>query len=116
MKLQDILPVLASMAIIILVALLEKHSKFGAAITATMPIGATLSLWIVYSANNGDRQTMTQFGQGLLLGVVPTLGFLIVTWLASRAGFKLTQMLLIGYAVWGVGVGLTLLLRRVIGV
>ena len=81
-----------------------------------MPIGATLALWIVYAANDGDRQTMVHFGQGLLLGIVPTLGFLIVTWLASRAGFKLTQMLLIGYAVWGVGVGATFLLRRVLGV
>ncbi len=58
MKSQDILPILLSIAVIILVAVLEKQSKFAAAITATMPIGATLAIWIVYSANSGDQQTM----------------------------------------------------------
>ena len=103
------------MVIIILVAIVEKQSKFAAAITAVMSIGATLALWIVYSANDGDRQIMVDFGQGLLLGILPTLGFLIVTWLASRAGLKLLPILLIGYAVGGVGVGLTFLVKRLAG-
>jgi uncharacterized membrane protein (GlpM family) len=116
MKIQDVLPVAASMAIILLVALIEKQSKFVAAITAVMPIGATLALWIVYTANDGDRQILSDFSRGLLVGIFPTLGFLIVTWLASRAGLKLAPILLIGYAVWGIGVGLTFLLRQWIGV
>ena len=116
MKLQDILPVLASIVIIILVAVIEKQSKFAAAITAVMPIGATLALWIVYASNEGDRQTMDHFGQGLLIGILPTLGFLIVTWLAARAGWKLAPILLTGYAVWGIGVGLTFLVRKLVGV
>jgi len=115
-KLQAILPVLASIVIIILVAVVEKQSKFAAAITAVMPIGATLALWIVYASNEGDPQTMDKFGQGLLLGILPTIGFLIVTWLAARAGLKLVPMLLIGYSVWGIGVGLTFLVRRLVGV
>ena len=102
-------------AIIILVALIEKQSKFAAAITAVMPIGATLALWIVYASNQGDRQTMDQFGQGLLIGILPTFGFLIVTWLAARAGWKLVPILLTGYAVWGVGVGITFLVRKLVG-
>lgn len=115
-KMQNILPVLASMAIILLVAIVEKQSKFAAAITAVMPIGATLALWIVYAANDGDSQTMVQFSQGLLVGILPTIGFLIVTWLAARAGLKLVPMLLIGYSVWGIGVGLTFLVRKLVGV
>jgi hypothetical protein len=93
----------------------EKQSKLAAAITATMPIGASLALWIVYSANDGDRETMERFGLGLLLGVVPTLGFLVAAWLAARAGLKLVQTVLVGYAVWGAGVGLLLVLRRTLG-
>jgi uncharacterized membrane protein (GlpM family) len=114
LKIQDILPVVASVVIIVLVAVVEKQSKFAAAITAVMPIGATLSLWIVYTANDGDRQALADFGQGLVLGILPTLGFLLVVWLATRSGWKLLPMLLLGYAVWGVGVGLTLFLRRVL--
>ena len=113
MKAQDVLPVLLSIVVIVLVAVVEKQSKLVAAITATMPIGASLALWIVYSANNGDRETMERFALGLLLGIVPTLGFLVAAWLAARAGLKLVQTYLVGYGVWGVG--LLLVLRRSLG-
>ena len=116
MKTQDIVPVLLSIIVIILVAVVEKQSKLAAAITATMPIGATLALWIVYSANEGEQKTMEQFSSGLLLGIIPTIGFLVAAWFASRAGLKLVPMLLVGYAVWGVVLGLILILRRIIGV
>lgn len=115
-KTQDILPVLLSIIVIIMVAVLEKQSKFMAAVTATMPIGATLALWIVHSANNGDTETMERFGQGLLIGVVPSIGFLVATWLASRAGLRLLPVLLVGYATWGVGLGLILIARKALGI
>ena len=115
MKTQDILPVLLSMVVIILVAVLEKQSKFAAAITATMPIGATLAIWIVYSANSGDQETMQDFSVGLLMGIIPSIGFLFAAWLAFRAGLKLMPMLLVGYAVWGTLLGLIILLRKIIG-
>lgn len=116
MKTQDILPVLLSIVVIILVAILEKQSKFAAAITATMPIGATLALWIVYSANSGDQETMKEFSTGLLLGIIPSIGFLFAAWFTSRAGLKLVPLLLVGYAVWGVLLGAIVMLRRVTGV
>ena len=116
MKTQDIIPVLVSIVVIILVAVFEKQSKLAAAITATMPIGATLALWIVYSANNGDRETMEQFSVGLMMGIIPTIGFLIAAWLSSRAGLSLIPMLLVGFIVWGIGLGLILILRKFIGV
>ncbi len=115
MKTQDILPVLLSIAVIILVAVLEKQSKFAAAITATMPIGATLAIWIVYSANRGDQQTMQDFSVGLLVGIIPTIGFLFAAWFAFRAGMKLLPMLLVGYTVWGTLIGVMILIRRSLG-
>jgi hypothetical protein len=115
LKTQDILPVLLSIIVIILVAVLEKQSKLAAAITATMPIGAILALWIVYSANRGERKTMEQFSVGLLVGIIPTIGFLIAAWLSSRAGLKLVPILLVSFSVWGVVLGLILILRKVVG-
>jgi hypothetical protein len=115
LKTQDILPVLLSIAVIILVAVLEKQSKFAAAVTATMPIGATLAIWIVYSANRGDQQTMQDFSVGLLVGIIPTIGFLFAAWFAFRAGMKLLPMLLVGYAVWGTLLGVMILIRRSLG-
>jgi hypothetical protein len=116
LKTQDVLPVLLSIVVIILVAVLEKQSKFAAAITATMPIGATLAIWIVYSANSGDQETMKVFSSSLLLGIIPSIGFLFAAWFASRAGLKLVPLLLVGYAVWGALLGAIVVLRRVIGV
>jgi hypothetical protein len=114
MRTQDVLPVVLSMVIIGLVAILEKQSKLVAAITATMPLTATLALWIVYASGEGDRATMAEFSQGLLLGVLPSIGFLVSVWLASRAGLKLVPMILIGYAVWGIGVCAILVTRKLL--
>jgi hypothetical protein len=49
MKWQDVLPILASIVVIILVAIFERQSKLVAAITATMPLTAPLALWVVYA-------------------------------------------------------------------
>ena len=116
MKTQDVLPVLLSILVLVLIAVVQRQSKSIAAITATMPVNITLALWIVYSANNGDQATMEQFSGGLLLGLVPTFSCVLTSWLASRAGFKLLPVLLISYTVWGLGVVLMWVLRRALGV
>jgi hypothetical protein len=116
LKTQDILPVVLSIVVIILVAVVEKQSKLAAAITATMPIGATLALWIVYSANEGEQKTMEQFSTGLMVGIIPTIAFLVAAWFSARAGLKLVPMLLVGYAVWGAVLGLILIIRRILGI
>jgi uncharacterized membrane protein (GlpM family) len=116
MKIQDVLPVMVSVVVIVLVAILEKQSKLVAAITATMPLAATLALWIVYSSNEGEQAKVMEFSRGLVLGVLPSIGFLIAVWFAARAGLRLVPMLLVGYAVWGVGVGVILVGRRLLGV
>jgi hypothetical protein len=115
MKTQDVLPVVLSVMVIILVAIIEKQSKLIAAVTATMPLAAPLALWIVYASAGGDQATITQFSLGLIFGILPTVGFLVAVWLASRLGLRLLPILLIGYAVWGVGFGFLLILRKTLG-
>lgn len=116
MKSQDILPVILSIAVIILVAVFEKQSKLFAALTATMPLATPLALWIVYSSNAGDKTVMSQFSLSLLLGVLPTVAFLITVWLASRAGMKLIPTILTGYGVWVTGATILYLLRNMLGI
>lgn len=116
MKSQDIVPVVLSIVVIVLVAVLEKQSKLFAALTATMPLGAPLALWIVYSANSGNKEVMSQFSLSLLLGLIPTLAFLITVWLAARAGMKLGPMIVTGYSVWGIGALILYLLRNTLGI
>jgi hypothetical protein len=116
MKSQDILPVVLSIIVIILVAVLEKQSKLFAALTATMPLAAPLALWIVYSSNSGDKTSVSQFSLSLLLGSLPTLAFLIAIWLAARAGMRLIPMILTGYGVWATGASILYLLRNTLGI
>lgn len=116
MKLQDVLPILLSIIVIILVAILEKQSKLFAAITATMPLTAPLALWIVYSSNSGEKTAVTQFSLSLLLGVLPTFAFLITAWLAARAGMKLMPIILTSYGVWAIGATILYFLRNTLGI
>jgi hypothetical protein len=115
MKSQDVFPVIASIIVIILVAILEKQSKLLAAVTATMPLTAPLALWIVHSSAGGERAAVTNFSFGLLLSVFPSLGFLLTVWITSRAGMKLFPMILSGYGVWGIGVSILFILKKAIG-
>jgi hypothetical protein len=116
MKTQDVLPVILSVLVILLVAILEKQSKLVAALTATMPLAAPLALWIVYSSNAGDKTAVSQFSLSLLLGLLPTFAFLIAVWLAARSGLKLAPMILIGYGVWAAGATILYLLRSTLGI
>ena len=116
MKSQDIIPVVLSIVVILLVAVLEKQSKLFAALTATMPLTAPLALWIVYSSNAGEKEAVSNFSLSLLLGLLPTMAFLITVWLAARAGMKLLPMILSGYGVWGVGALILYFLRNILGI
>ncbi|MBN1451568.1 MAG: hypothetical protein JW963_11180 [Anaerolineales bacterium] len=114
MKTQDILPVVISILVIILIAVIEKHSKTIAAITAVMPLTAHLTLWIVYSSSGGEQAAMSEFSFGLIMGLIPTLGFTIAAWLAARAGMKLVPIILTGYSVWAITLGTVYLLKNLL--
>jgi hypothetical protein len=116
MKSQEILPVIVSILIIIIIAVVEKQSKTIAAITAVMPATVTLSLWIVYSSSGGEKAAMIEFTTGLIAGLIPTIGYAIAAWLAVRAGMRLGPILLVGYGVWAIGTWLVYLLRNIFGV
>jgi hypothetical protein len=110
------LPVVISILVIILVAVLEKYSKLFAAVTATMPLNIPLALWIVYASTRGDQAAVQEFTSSLLMGIIPTLAFLITIWLAARSGMKLGPILVVGYAMWGTVLALIVGARGWLGV
>jgi hypothetical protein len=112
---QRVFPVLISIAVIILVAVLQEQSKVLAAITATMPLAAPLSLWIVYAAENGDTTSVTQFSESLLISAVPLLLFLGAAWFAARRGWGIVPIIAGGYGAWAAGLALLFGLRQVLG-
>ena len=111
---RTILPVLVSIGVILLVAVLRNYSRTLAAITATMPINIPLALWIVYSAAPADKSGMITFTEGLIIGLIPTFAFLIVAYLAARAGLGLPVMIGGGYVAWGICLGALLIGQQLI--
>lgn len=97
-----VLPVIVSIGVIMIVAALRNHSRAVAAIAATMPINIPLTIWIVTSGttdNNPDA--LVGFIEGLLIGIIPTVFYLIAAYVAARLGWSLVMVLLAGYAAWG---------------
>jgi hypothetical protein len=113
---QQVLPVLTSILIIVVVAVLRAYSETLAAITASMPVTIPLALWIVYSGSGGDQTAVVQFIEALLSTLVANVFFIVVIWLAARARWRLVPSLAVGYLTWGVALGLIMgarhLLRR----
>lgn len=115
MKWTEVVPVAISVAVIILVAVVEKQSKLIAAVTATMPLTIPLALWIVYSSAQGDRVAVERFTYSMVYGIIPTLAFAVAVWLGARAGLKLAPMIVLGYSVWAVTLLALLGIRRLMG-
>lgn len=111
----DFVPVLVSITVIILVAVLQRYSKPVAAVTATMPLTIPLALWIVYSSTNGDPASVESFTRGMVVGIIPTMAFAVALWLGARAGIKLGGLIGLGYSSWLVTLVVVLGIRRWLG-
>lgn len=109
---RNVLPVVISIGVILLVAVLRNYSRTVAAITATMPVNIPLAIWIVYSAAPNDKAGMITFSEGLMLGLIPTVAFLAVVWLAARNGLGLPVMIGGGYVAWGICLGALLIVQH----
>ncbi len=109
-----VIPVVVSIAIIILVAILRQYSRTFAAIAATMPINIPLGMWIIYAGD--DKQTaLADFSEAVMINIIPTLAFIVAAWLMARSGHALLPTLIVGYLVWGVGLCALLFIRAQLG-
>ena len=112
MKWEGWFPVVVSIVVIILVAVIQRYSRTLAAITATMPLNIPLSLWIVSEAAGEDRAGVGSYMDGMLWGIFPTVVFVIVAWVAVRAGWKAGATIAVGYAAWAAAVAVFFGVRR----
>lgn len=112
MELEKIAPVVISIIVIVLIAIISEYSKTFAAITATMPLSVPLGLWIVYAAESGDKEKTAEFSSGLLVGIIPTVIFIVATWYGARSGWTIVPIIAFGYAAWGVSLGMMLTVRQ----
>jgi hypothetical protein len=101
MKWQGVAPVLVSIAIIILVAVAQRYSKLLAGMAATMPLNIPLAMWIVSASAGSDEAGLRQFTESMLLGIWPTVIYVVVAYAAVRMGWKAFPAIGVGYLAWG---------------
>ncbi len=100
MSFQKILPVLASIGVILVVAALRERSRTAAAILATMPINIPLALWVVAGSTGDDPRALADFTRSLIIGLAPAFVWLGVVFVMVRAGAGVLAAIAAGYAVW----------------
>lgn len=98
---EKVAPVLLSIVIIIVVALLREKSPAFSAIAATMPINIPLGMLIVYASASEKVTTMQSFTQNVFINMWPTMLFALLVLIAARWGWSLIPSIVFGYMGWG---------------
>ena len=102
MSFQKIFPVLTSIGIILLVAVLRDRSRAAAAVLATMPINIPLALWVMAGGANNDPQQIAEFVRALSISLIPAFVWLGVVFVAVRAEWSVLAAIGLWYGVWAV--------------
>ncbi|MGH3118768.1 MAG: hypothetical protein ACRDQ2_16965 [Gaiellales bacterium] len=97
---ERVLPVLASVAVIVLVAIIQERSRHLAAVLASMPLTAPLALWIVFSATKGDHRQTADFAASMLMGVIGALAFVVACWFGFSRQWNFGLVLGFGAVAW----------------
>jgi hypothetical protein len=109
------IPVVVSIAVIILIAVISESSRLVAAVTATMPLTIPLSMWIVHVNSGSQQRALVEYTDSLIVGFVASMAFLVGARIAARQGFGFWQTMAVGYGVWGGTLLLATLVRRTLG-
>jgi hypothetical protein len=97
---ERVVPIVLSVLIIVLVAVVQERSRHLAAIIATVPLTAPLAMWIVFSATQGDHRQTAEFASSMFVGVVASLAFVLGCWFGFRQLWSFPSVLVLGSAVW----------------
>jgi hypothetical protein len=111
---QQVLPVVISILLLILIAILRSYSTTGAAITATMPVMVPLAFWIVYAGEGGDGVVMAHFLETMVIGLLATLVSLFAMLYATRAGWGVAGIITACYSGWAIAIAIYQLISRLL--
>ncbi len=111
-----LLPVIVSILIIIIIAIVSRSSGLLAAIVATVPTKIMLSLWIINANTQGDQQSLVDFTGGAMTGLMGSVAFVLTAWIMARSGFTLMPTLTAGMVAWILVFGLMQFVKRAVGV
>ena len=100
MNLQKTLPVVSSIVIILIVAVVRDRSRTLAAIFAVMPINMPLALWVLASGGSDDAMVLMNYVRTLIIGLIPAFIWLGVVFIFLKLGWTLLGSIVIAYVVW----------------
>ena len=109
---EKILPVIASVVIIVLVALVQERSRALAAILAVMPLTVPLAAWIVFSASGRDYLDTARFVRSMLAGYLATVAFVFAFWYGLRREWPFAAVIVLSFGVWAALAALPYIVRR----
>jgi hypothetical protein len=108
------LPVIASVVIIVLVAIVQERSRDVAAIVATLPLTAPLAAWIVFSGSGGNHPHTAEFVRSMLAASIANVLFIIVCWYGLQQRWPFAVVMVVAFGVWGMLVAVPYLVRRML--
>ena len=111
--LEKVLPVVASIVIIVLVAFVQERSRDLAAIVAMVPLTAPLAAWIVFSASSGDHRHTAEFVRSMLAASIANVLFIIACWYGLQQRWPFAVVVVVAFGVWGMLVAVPYLVRHV---
>jgi len=109
---EKVLPVAVSVAVIVLVAVVQERSRELAAVFAVMPLTIPLAVWIVFGRSGGDHAETARFVASMFAAYLPTVVFLAALWFGLRRAWPLSLVLAGSFAAWAALVALPYLVRR----
>lgn len=105
---------MASVVIIVLVAIVQARSRDLAAILATLPLTAPLAAWIVFSTSGGDHEHTAQFVRSMFAASIATVLFVLVSWYGLQRRWPFPLVMLLAFAAWAVLVAAPYVVRRML--
>ena len=97
---ERIVPVVLSVLVIVLVAVVQERSRHLAAILAAVPLTAPLAMWIVYSATQGDHSQTADFVASMFVGFAASMVFVAASWFGFRQQWSFPLVLVFSSVIW----------------
>jgi hypothetical protein len=111
---EKVLPVVASVIIIVLVAIVQARSRELAAVLAVMPLTVPLAVWIVFSASGRDYQQTAHFVRSMIAGYLASVAFVVACWYGLRQQWPLPAVMVFAFGLWATLAALPYLIRRIL--
>jgi hypothetical protein len=109
-----VLPVLVSIAIIVLVAVVQQSSRELAAIVAVMPLTVPLAVWIVFTGTGRDYAETAHFVRAMVPAYLATIVFVVALWYGLRQQWPFPVVIAVAFVAWGALVAVPSVVRRVL--